>query len=246
MKPSHGPVRSRLEDLWQRYASPTRRLFSRNIFRELRLRARFDIDPVDLKRITNDVPRGAVPDCPSCPNVCCGGYENVISLRLIDIADLIDLERTDLISTKKPRFPEELLAERPWLQDLSTSFLWRTLPIIRQEGPGRRCAALTKNLRCSLYPNWPTSCERFPYTFHPLTQRVRWGSRCPTRRSGVDLKRSHALYQAALSTYNERIRDAVLLYHGRQALDELGIGQWLTSATDDAFEAPELLPILRS
>lgn len=241
-----GPTRRALDALWERHRHAGKRWLGLGILRELALRNRFELKPVDVRKVARDVPRGAVPDCPSCPQICCGGLENVVSLRLSDLATLVDLGRTDLVSKLKPRFPEDLVAERPGLRDLSESYLWRSLPVLAQLGPERRCAALTRNLQCSLYPHWPISCERFPYTLTPDRRRVRWGTRCPTRKPRAHLHRdrSDALFEATLSAWNERIRDAVLLFHARAELERLGLGPWLCGPDETFTEAPGPLPVL--
>lgn len=232
-----GPAERALEALSEKHASPTRRLFSPALLRELALRARFEVDPVKPDRVRSTIVGGALPDCPSCPNVCCSGYENLVSLRLKDIAVLLDQGRADVISSKKPRFPEALLERRPGLRVLSESRLFRALPVLRQVGPARRCAALVGDRSCGLYPHWPTSCARFPYTLTSDRRRVVWSTRCPVERPEPNPTRSQALFAAALATYNERIRDAVLLAHAERELDALGLGVWLCRAGEDPFES---------
>lgn len=243
--PTKGPVERGLDTLWHTYASGWRRLLSKRALRELALRARFDTELLLPAKIANRVSTGLVPDCPSCQNTCCAGFENVVSLRLRDIAVLVDVERTDLIATAKPRFPQTLLDERPGLRALVDSLLWRTLPVLRQEGPLRRCAALDDDLRCSLHPHWPTSCERFPYSLSAARREVVWGTRCQSKVLRPEHRaRSRELFDAAVAAYNERIRDAVLLEYERDRLDDLGIGAFLADPDAETFEPPSRLPVI--
>lgn len=214
--------------------------------RELVLRASFDPDLIAPAKIANRVPPATVPDCARCSQVCCAGLENTVSLRLKDIATLMDLGRTDLISKKKPNFPAWMLRERPHLAELIASELFRTLPVIRQDPASRICAALSKDIRCTLYPHWPTSCERFPYTLSAVRREVQWGRRCPEKKRSPEFaERSRELFAASVAAYNERVRDAVLLAHARRKLDTLGIGAFLTSKNEDPFEPrPDGLPIV--
>ncbi len=222
---------ARLNQLWDRYRRAWRRLLSPKVRAELRLRARFDIDLMSPWQISNKVPTGTIPDCARCKDICCRGLENVVSLRLCDVATLIDVGRTELMTREKPVFPPELLHKRPGLRALEHSELWQILPVLRQVGADRHCAALTPELKCALYPNWPSSCERFPYTLSMVRRQVRWGTRCPSQeRSPTHKARSKTLFRAAITAYNERIRDAVLLTHARPELDALGIGAWLSDA----------------
>jgi hypothetical protein len=249
MSGSARPTLEALDALWARHRNGWRRLLSRAAVREIALRSRFDLDLLLPDRIANAVPKGTIPDCARCEDICCAGIENVVSLRLRDIAVLIDLERTDLISRKKPRFDPNLLTRRPSLGELAGSELWRVLPVMRQVGELRICAALTPELRCSLHPDWPLSCERFPYTLSAVRRQVTWGTRCPEQRVSPEYAaRGAEMFESAVGTFNERVRDAVLLAHARPELDQLGVGAFLVAEGEDPFEEPApagRLPVLR-
>lgn len=236
--PAPGPVEAALDGLWQNYRQSWKRLLSAGMMKELVLRASFDPGIVAPWRIANAVPKGTVPDCPACTNICCAGVENVVSLRLRDVAMLIDIGRTDLMSKAKPNFPSWMLHDRPLLKELVVSELWRALPVMRQEGDLQACAALDLDtLKCSLNPNWPTTCERFPYTLNMGRKQVVWGSRCPSKdQAPKHLERSEALFDATINAYNERVKDAVLLAHARPALQTLGLADWITGPKEDPFE----------
>ena len=232
-----GPTESALADTWARHRSGLRRLLSRRVLEELTLRASFDLDLLHPERVRLRIQPGTIPDCSSCDDICCAGLENVVSLRLADIATLIDIGRTDLISRKKPRFPAQLLAQRQHLSELAESELWRTLPVLRQVGESHICAALSPELRCTLYPHWPLSCERFPYTLKAVRREIVWGLRCPSQTSAPEnVARSQEMFGASVEAYNGRIRDAVLLEHARDELEELGIGAFLVGRDEDPFE----------
>ena|GEM_PF-1563779 len=235
-----------LDLLWKDYESKWKRLLSSQFITELSLRSIYDVQPINLKKIASIVPAGTVPDCPNCEDICCQGAENVVSLRLSDIARLIDLGRTDLISKSKPRFTEQMMSQRPALFELMGSELWLTLPVLKQLGPYRMCAALDQDLKCSLYPHWPLSCERFPYSLNVSKKKVFWGSRCQSKSCSSEHEtRGVQMVERAGQTYNERIKDAVLLTHARKRLDDLGIGVFLSDPQSPKFE--ELagsLPIL--
>ncbi|MEL7372119.1 MAG: hypothetical protein AAFN74_24550 [Myxococcota bacterium] len=241
------PHTEALDALWSSYRSKWRRLLSRNAVQELRLRASFDVDLLAHWRMKNRTPAGTIPDCPNCNNICCAGLENVVSLRLKDVACLIDIGRTDLMSKKKPNFPRSMLVERPGLRELVASELWRTLPVLRQTGDLKVCAALGPDLKCTLYPNWPLTCERFPYTLNVMRKQVTWGTRCPSRQRDSSFEpRRKEMYKAALNAYDERVKDAVLLAHARKELDAAGIGEWLVKPDENPFEeTPRGLPIIQ-
>ena len=246
MGPPSGKVQEGLEALWSGYRNKWRRLFSARMIAELELRASFDVDTLSTWRIANRIPKGTIPDCARCPDICCAGLESVVSLRLTDIALLMDIDRTDLMSRKKPNFPAHMLRARPALSELVASDLWRMLPVLVQLGEDRICAALSPELKCSIYPNWPSSCERFPYTLSAVRKDVTWGRRCPVQKSGPQhVERSKQLFRGAIEAYNKRVMDAVLITHARKQLDELGIGAWLIEKDEDPFEPkPVGLPIV--
>jgi hypothetical protein len=235
--PPPGPVLSGLNALWSRYESAWKRLLSPKAITELKLRASFDVDLMSPWRIANKIPKGTIPDCAACDDICCAGVENVVSLRLRDVAVFLDLDRTDLMTKNKPRFPEKMLQSRPMLRELMGSELWLALPVLRQVGDHRICIALTPDLRCSLHPYWPTSCERFPYSLNAVRKQVHWGTRCPSKQiSHEHEQRSEQMFRASIDAYNERVKDAVLLAHAKDELDGLGLGAWITAEDEDPFE----------
>lgn len=243
---SASSVLESLDQLWSGYKNKWRRLLSKQVITELTLRASFDLDLLAPNRIANQIPKGTIPDCASCDDICCRGIENLVSLRLRDIAVLMDIGRTDLVTTRKPRFPQFMMESRPAMYELMGSELWLTLPVLRQVGEHRICAALNQDMTCSLYPDWPLSCERFPYSLQAARKHVVWGTRCAFKKQSEEhASRSEALFVGAIDTYNERIRDAVLLAHARESLDELGIGQFLSDPHAPIFEDPlPRLPIV--
>ncbi|CAN0557041.1 unnamed protein product, partial [Laminaria digitata] len=87
--PPQGPLAEALDDLWQQYAQSWKRLLSAGMLKELVLRASFNPEPMPAWKVANTIPKGTIPDCPTCTNICCAGLENLVSLRLRDIAMLI-------------------------------------------------------------------------------------------------------------------------------------------------------------
>ena len=73
------------------------------------------------------------------------------------------------------------------------------------------------------------TCERFPYTLSVMRRQVTWGTRCPSKKQDIEFEpRRREMFEASLRAYDERVKDAVLLAHAPKALDEIGIGEWLT------------------
>lgn len=230
-----GPTERALSELSLRYRKSWQRIARGGLWRELALRRHFRLR---VPRTRAAAGTGVRPDCPNCPNLCCQGAENQVSLRLRDIARLMDVGRTDLIQRRKRRFSPVAIAARPHLAALEASILWRRLPVLRQVGPDQRCAALTPDRRCGLYPAWPHSCARFPARLQP-GGAIDWAPRCPTPAGTTGAVEVYAaLRAAAQAAYRARIEDAVLLFHAPAQLDALGIGRFLIGAREDPFLAP--------
>ena len=189
----------------------------------LRLWRRMRLRPMDPQGVRRLSPRGKVNDCSGCTDLCCVGPRSTVLLRLRDLAILKDLGRLDLVAREKPRFAPEELARTPALSRQVASEGWRRMPVLRQDAMGA-CAALTPEGKCSLYPHWPSACERFPYALHADTREVFYSSRCDSfwiREDGEPAARRMAV--AAVESYNRRIEDAILLAYAPESLRELGL-----------------------
>ncbi len=216
------PTVRALEALWREVAgkplwAPPR------FWRYVRLRGRMRLGLLDPRRVRLSAPRGKVNDCSACTDICCVGPRSTVLLRLRDIATLIDLGKTSLIEKDKPTFSEPELRARPALRRTVGSSAWHTFPRLRQNSMGA-CAALTTEGQCSLYPHWPLSCARFPYSLHLDDREVFYARRCdsfyivPDDRADA---RIEAMKVAAVEGYNERIKDLVLLAYAPEALGRL-------------------------
>jgi Fe-S-cluster containining protein len=153
-----------------------------------------------------------------------------VLLRLKDIATLIDLGRTDLISVDKPRFSEQEQLARPALRRHLASDAWRIFPVLKQDRMGA-CAALTRSGGCSLYPHWPLSCARFPYSLHADDREVFYSPRCRSYWIRGDAgAKVRAMVAAAVDSYNERVKDAVLLSYVPERVASLGVTGFFATA----------------
>jgi len=184
-------------------------------------------DEVSQERVSLVAPTGKVNDCKSCLNNCCVGSRSAVLLRLRDIATLIDLERTDLISHEKPNFSLTQQQERPALARQVRSQDWQEFPVLAQNSYGA-CQALDTEGQCTLYPHWPMSCDRFPYAFHPERYEVLYSRRCDAFWIHPSLtQRAQAMASASVDSYNARIKDRILLAYAREELEQLGIAKFL-------------------
>ncbi len=188
-----------------------------------------EVQPETLAMIA---PKGKINDCGSCMNNCCVGHHATVLLRLRDIAALMDLDRTDLMTQDKPQFSSAELSDSPSLARQVNSRDWQEFPVLRQNSFGA-CVALDTEGQCTLYPHWPATCARFPYSLNPDRLEVLYSKRC-------DAFWIHPSYQeqakrmavAAASAYNARIRDRIMLAYAPERLEALGITKFLRISAD--------------
>lgn len=198
-----------------------------NFWRYFRLRSRIRLKLLRPERVKVLAPSGKVNDCACCTDNCCIGKQSTVQLRLRDIATLIDLGRTELMTHDRPTFSALELAARPALALQVDSHGWQVFPILKQNR-FHACLALTDEGRCGLYPCWPTSCARFPYALHADQEQVFYSRRCDSFwiRPGAP-EPAHAMAVAAVAAYNERVKDFVLLAFAPQRLADLGLSTYL-------------------
>lgn len=227
--PAQLPTVVALEALWQEVRA--RPLWAPpHFFRYLALRWRTRLRMLDPTRVKILAPPGKVNDCSGCMDICCIGPRSTVLLRFRDIATLMDIGRTDLMTHDKPHFGPEELAQRPALARQVSSRSWATFPVLRQNRFAA-CAALTDDGKCSIYPYWPLACARFPYALHADDDTVFYSARCDSfwvRRDGTERVASMAV--DAVVSYNERIKDLVLLAYAPERLAELGLLQHIKCA----------------
>ncbi len=198
-----------------------------NFWRYLKLRYNARLTLIDPARVKVLAPAGKVNDCSACTDNCCIGKHSTVQLRLCDIATLVDIGRTDLITHDKPTFSTEELAARPALALQVASEGWRTFPVLKQNR-FHACLALTDEGRCALYPRWPTSCARFPYALHADAAQIFYSPRCDSFWIRPDARAAaQAMVVAAVAAYNERVKDYVLLAYARERLAGLGLTTYL-------------------
>jgi Fe-S-cluster containining protein len=222
------PTVAALVALWQEVAQKP--LWAPpNFFRYLALRRRLKLRLLRAEQMRIVAPPGKVNDCTACTNLCCSGPRSTVLLRLLDIAKLIDIKRTDLMTQQKPQFTAEQLAANMSLHRQVASESWQRFPVLKQNAFGA-CQALSDAGLCTLYPNWPLTCARFPYALHVEAQQLVYAPRCasfyihPRQKSQVS-----QMQVAAVAAYNERIKDAVLLAYAPKRLSEIGIMPYLRS-----------------
>lgn len=215
------------------YAEESARFYSlRNIVPMLRLRRRFNLTPASLDGLQVLMPRGQVPDCDNCVDLCCTGPNALVSLRLRDVAALVDLGRTDLLTFERPEpLPKkQARKEQTWARrEADGSIFHRAFPVLARDPTGT-CMALTEDRLCGLWPSWPSSCARYPYALDIKNNVVFYAAGCrstrlaPVEEAPIAVRR---LVRAAVDGYNQRLRDVLLLAFARERLRDLGLLAWV-------------------
>ncbi len=219
------PTVEALAGLWRQVSAKP--LWATHLWRYLKLRLRMRTELLSPYGVRLRAPLGKVNDCAACTDICCVGPRSTVLLGLRDLATLMDLKRTDLVTHDKPRFAEEDLATRQSLRRHVGSAAWQVFPVLRQTS-AHFCAALTAAGRCSLYPHWPLSCARFPYSLHLDPVEVFYSPRCASFEITAQAEpRIKAMAALAVQSYNERIKDAVLIAFARERLTSLGLTAFL-------------------
>lgn len=224
MQTSSGPLTEALETLWQQ--SRFRLYTPRHLWSWFVLHQRFELRFLRTGQLSVEVPRGLVPDCENCVEICCTGKNAVVSLRLSDIARLMDAG-LDAYIDRRPRLP---LASSSWAgREVQWSVFHDWFPVLRRDATGT-CTLLREDRSCGAWPSWPLSCARYPYALDALRHRVFLAKGCGSHRlMNVDdaPDKIRQLVDAAVRGYNERIRDVVLLHVALKELHALGLTRHL-------------------
>ena len=220
-----GPKQAALADLWRQVSA--RKLWAPPTFwRWWALRRRMSLRQLSASEITvvgPPPPLAKVNDCRNCLDSCCVGRRATVLLRLQDIAMLMDVGRETLISRQKPHFSPAELVGRPALAAQVSARSWEIFPVLAQNSM-HACRALNTEGRCTLYPAWPLSCARFPWSLDVEAQEVFYSPRCPSYWVRDDAQPAlHAMRAAAVAAYNARVQDAILLQFARPQLAEMGM-----------------------
>ena len=152
----------------------------------------------------------------------------MVSLRLTDIAALVDRGLTAHIETARPpkADPKDATVAR---LEADGSLFHEVFPVLRRDAT-MTCTLLGDDRRCRAYPDWPLSCARYPYALDALSGRVFLAEGCRShRRIHLDDAPDAArrLIDAAIAGYNQRIKDVLLLHMELDALHALGLTRFL-------------------
>jgi Fe-S-cluster containining protein len=233
-KPRPGPLEQALDQLWDQSAPRLSR--PRYLWTYLKLRRNYHLRFLKRSDMKLEVPFGLLPDCPNCLNVCCAGPQSIVTLRLKDIAALVDSGLSEHIQKTEQK---KLLVLPPShaAQLAQKSIFHAFFPTLKRDPTGT-CTLLGPRLTCTAYPSWPISCARYPYSLDSENHVIFLAKGCESHRQiGINdaPKAIQNLVQAAIDGYNERIKDIILLHVALGELEDLGFLKFL-SVTDTFWE----------
>lgn len=223
-----GPIETSLRNSWPEVS---KRLWRNPRYwpASWRLLKHYQLQELQPKDVYVRVPQGVVPDCEGCEEVCCTGRHRVVSLRLVDIAALLDAGLQEAIQVDKPRYSAKELSQNSALYEQIHSDLWKWFPVVRQDKT-QTCTLLGENLQCGAYPDWPLSCARFPYSLNLEKRSIFFAGSCRYHKMlrGDEAEgASRQLIEATLESYNQRIRDLVILHLAPQLVQDLALLPYL-------------------
>lgn len=241
-KPKH-PHTQALKQLWLdvRYRLYTPRFF----WTWFDLSRRFDLTFLRLSNVNVAIPRGILPDCENCLDICCTGKNAIVSLRFLDIAKLIDTNFAWAIDTHLPttntgtdtkissgtitgiRSNKDANTNTQARKIFQETLFYDVFPVLHHDATNT-CVLLDDDRMCRVYPQWPLSCARYPYALDKKHNTVFYAHGCQSRLTQVESASSltgkqRALVQAVLDSYNERIKDVILLHTALDELHEIGV-----------------------
>ncbi len=224
---SIGPAEKQLRSLWDQ--AKHRVYHPKNWLKLQQLWRRFDLSFILYKDIKIMVPAGKVPDCETCLEICCTGPNSIVSLRLRDIAALIDAGLHQHMTHEKSRLTILGNTMNDSQKNFSESVFAKIFPVLTQDRT-QTCTLLDENRMCGAYPHWPISCARYPFAIDAVNKVVFYAKGC----GSFDLlppyevaERTRYLVQAAIGSYNERIKDIFLIYFAKKDLEKIGLTTYL-------------------
>ncbi len=174
------------------------------------------------------------PNCETCESNCCARLEGKILLTLKDVARLVDAGLADsIVGTYKgfsaildqyllERNPDVFSAVNVMMNEKmnETSYM----PSLQKVD--KLCVFLDEANRCRAYKVRPEACRRYPFDFDFHSHWITWDPACPSTQSLTEDQQS-PIVSAILASENERLRDIALIMLDRDALKQIGFGDYL-------------------
>ena len=186
--------------------------FLRNLRRARRYRLRVLDDDIEVT-----APRGWGPACASCKDPCCASPQSVVSLRLLDVARLVDagLEEAIAIDDGQNDLPATTIRV---LRDKAHLDTWKYFPFLRKRKDGS-CIFFEKGA-CKAYEHRPLQCRAFPYQVDDDATKIRWASFCQSMQRREGTSDESAELNAARDSYHEKLRDLLTRIHAPELVME--------------------------
>jgi Fe-S-cluster containining protein len=194
-------------------------------FRNVRLARRVSLRALQASDVTVEAEEARVPTCEGCPNSCCRGPGTGISLRLADVARLVDAGLGWAVA-KTQSWEDDHYARDPALREHEARDSQRRFPSLRRRADGA-CVFLDEAERCAIHSIRPLACRAFPYRLDETRTRVHFSGRCASSRADGQAADVDEMVGAVLELYNAKVRDLVVLTHGRRELRRLGLSRYL-------------------
>jgi Fe-S-cluster containining protein len=214
-----------LNKLWTEVSY--RKLFKlKNFFQDLILLQRYDLRFISPEKLKIAFDSHLLPDCANCPENCCHGAENTVSLRLIDIARLLDANLAEAIDLDNRSFRQDkYFKKNPHALRLVSNDSWKFFPVLKRVN--NICPYLDKDNRCSIYQHRPITCRRFPYIITSDKKNIVFSQKCHKTKLTNNKNQQETLLNAAIDSYNEKIKDLILLHYARKELSKIGLIKYL-------------------
>lgn len=213
--------------LWQEVSS--NKLFKwQNFWQDLWLLSKYDLRLIDKTQLQLNFDTELLPDCQKCSQNCCHGAENTVSLRLIDIARLLDAGLEEAINLDNQSFKKDAYFKehRNDFRHLNSDS-WNLFPVLRRVN--NICPYLDTKKRCTIYEHRPLTCRRFPYVIAENKKNLLFSKKChQTKKEGnQESTAQKILLNSAVDSYNEKIKDLILIYYAREELQKIDLAKWL-------------------
>ncbi|MBU0581018.1 MAG: YkgJ family cysteine cluster protein [Candidatus Margulisbacteria bacterium] len=219
-------TKENLENLW--HQTKEKKLFRlKNILKDFWLTLKYDLRFIDPKQVQLKINPLQVPDCKTCSRNCCRGVENTVSLRLIDIARLIDAGLTKFIDkNNKIHIQKEIAEKHPRILRNIKSDTWRKFPVLKRVND--ICPLLDNKNNCTIYNVRPLTCRRYPYTLMDNMKEIKFSKYCINPKTiEKQNEYSQEMFNTAIEVYNEKVKDLILIHHAKKELQEIGIYNYL-------------------
>lgn len=206
------PAHSSFEQEWREQQEHIVKARARSIagfWRNLKSSRKYRLQVLD-DHVEISAPRGYEPDCSACLDPCCASPRSVVSLRLLDVARLVDAGLAEGIAVHDGHSAVHE-ATRQVLREKSHLDTWRYFPFLRKRSDGS--CIFFENGRCSAYEHRPLQCRAFPYQVDEEAAQIRWAGFCRSKMRRVSQKTEARDIEAARESYHEKLRDLMTRIH---------------------------------